>query len=107
LQARECIFLFDSKGLVVRDRSEELEYHKLPFIQDGSPCTNLLDAVKQIKCDVRLPFPLFSRRSSSGMGCTSAVGVPSAWCLIGRAAGGVGVEQHMTRKEISEFRIFR
>jgi len=48
-EARECIYLFDSKGLVVRERVEELHYHKLPFIQDGPPCTTVMDAVKQIK----------------------------------------------------------
>ncbi|KAL4457781.1 hypothetical protein ABPG75_012646 [Micractinium tetrahymenae] len=51
LEARKNIFLVDSKGLVVRDRSdaEHLEDHKLPYAQERATCDSLLEAVKQIQ----------------------------------------------------------
>eukprot|EP00241_Pyramimonas_parkeae_P004135 CAMPEP_0114237652 /NCGR_PEP_ID=MMETSP0058-20121206/7505_1 /TAXON_ID=36894 /ORGANISM="Pyramimonas parkeae, CCMP726" /LENGTH=609 /DNA_ID=CAMNT_0001349709 /DNA_START=72 /DNA_END=1902 /DNA_ORIENTATION=+ len=51
-EAREKIWLFDSKGLVVRDRVEELQYHKLPYVQDHPKCDKLIDAVKALKPNV-------------------------------------------------------
>lgn len=50
LEARQAIHIVDSKGLVVRSRAdaEELDDHKLPYIQDAAPCPDLLSAVKQI-----------------------------------------------------------
>lgn len=51
LEARQAIHLVDSKGLVVRSRAdaEDLEDHKLPYIQDGAECPDLLSVVKQVK----------------------------------------------------------
>ena len=51
LEARQSIHLVDSNGLVVRSRSdaEDLEDHKLPYIQDGEECPTLLSAVQKLK----------------------------------------------------------
>lgn len=51
LEARKSIFMLDSKGLLVRDRAdaEDLEDHKLPYIQDSPHYPDLLSAVKHIK----------------------------------------------------------
>jgi malate dehydrogenase (oxaloacetate-decarboxylating)(NADP+) len=53
LEARQAIHLVDSKGLVVRSRAdaEDLEDHKLPYIQDmnAAECPDLLSAIKQVK----------------------------------------------------------
>lgn len=51
LEVRKAIHLVDSNGLIVRNRhdAEELEDHKLPYIEETSPCPDLLSAVKKIK----------------------------------------------------------
>jgi malate dehydrogenase (oxaloacetate-decarboxylating)(NADP+) len=47
-EARERCFLFDSQGLVVRSRTT-LEPHKRRLAQERAPCSNLLEAVRQIE----------------------------------------------------------
>ena len=51
LEVRKNIHLVDSKGLLVRSRedADTLEDHKLPYIEDGPICGDLLTAVKHIK----------------------------------------------------------
>ena len=51
LEARQAIHLVDTKGLVVRSRAdaEDLEDHKLPYIQDIAECPDLLSAIRHIK----------------------------------------------------------
>ncbi len=45
---RRCWF-FDSKGLVVAGRGDELPHHKQPFAHAGAPVATLLDAVKTLR----------------------------------------------------------
>jgi malate dehydrogenase (oxaloacetate-decarboxylating)(NADP+) len=47
-QARKRCWLFDSRGLVVRTRTD-LAHHKLPYAHDHHPVATLLDAVKAVK----------------------------------------------------------
>ncbi|XP_024986456.1 NADP-dependent malic enzyme [Cynara cardunculus var. scolymus] len=47
--ARQKIWLVDSKGLVVSSRKESLQHFKLPWAHEHEPVTTLLDAVKDIK----------------------------------------------------------
>lgn len=51
LEVRKAIHVVDRNGLLVRSRedAEELEDHKLPYIEDSEPCPDLLSAVKKIK----------------------------------------------------------
>jgi malate dehydrogenase (oxaloacetate-decarboxylating)(NADP+) len=58
-QARQKVFLFDSKGLVVegrpdgfRGRSGTLQSHKLPFAHPHAEEKTFIDAVKDVKPDV-------------------------------------------------------
>ncbi|MCO5572877.1 hypothetical protein L7F22_026636 [Adiantum nelumboides] len=48
-QARECIWLVDSKGLVVKSRMDALENHKLPFAKDFPPHHDLISSVKAVR----------------------------------------------------------
>lgn len=48
-QARERIWLFDSRGLVTSTRGDEIEAHKRPYIRDQKTAKNLEEAVGQIK----------------------------------------------------------
>jgi malate dehydrogenase (oxaloacetate-decarboxylating)(NADP+) len=47
-QARRCCWLFDSKGLVVRERPD-LAAHKQPYAHDHPPVGSLLEAVKALR----------------------------------------------------------
>lgn len=51
IEARKNIYVVDSRGLLVRSRAdaEEIEDHKLPYIQDENECKDLLSAVKQTR----------------------------------------------------------
>ena len=58
-QAREKIYLFDSKGLVVegrpdgfRGRRGTLQHHKLPFAHAHAQETSFLSAVRDVRPDV-------------------------------------------------------
>ncbi|KAH9301309.1 hypothetical protein KI387_012892 [Taxus chinensis] len=48
-EAREKIWLVDSKGLVVKSRIESLQHFKKPWAHEHEPKKDLLDAVKAIK----------------------------------------------------------
>ena len=48
-EAKRRVWLFDSKGLVVRSRASELSDAKLPFAQDAPKETNLASAIERIK----------------------------------------------------------
>lgn len=48
-EAREKIWLVDSKGLVVSSRRESLQHFKKPWAHDHEPIKTLLDAVNDIK----------------------------------------------------------
>jgi len=47
-QARRRCWLFDSRGLVVKQRAD-LALHKKPYAHDHAPVDNLLDAVKTLR----------------------------------------------------------
>jgi malate dehydrogenase (oxaloacetate-decarboxylating)(NADP+) len=47
-QARRRCWLFDSRGLVVKQRTD-LALHKQPYAHDHAPVDNLLDAVKTLR----------------------------------------------------------
>ena len=47
-QARRCCWLFDSKGLVVRERAD-LAGHKQPYAHDHAGVSSLLEAVKALR----------------------------------------------------------
>jgi len=47
--ARKRCWLFDSRGLVVKARGDELAHHKVNYAHDHPPVATLLDAVKAIK----------------------------------------------------------
>lgn len=51
LEARNNIYLVDSRGLVERERSDadSLADHKLPYIKDDPPSPDLLSTVKAVK----------------------------------------------------------
>jgi len=53
-EARSRIWLYDSKGLVVRDRMHDLQDHKMPFAQGGEMCSSLLEAVNRLKPSVMI-----------------------------------------------------
>ncbi|KAL6496997.1 hypothetical protein OROGR_028926 [Orobanche gracilis] len=48
-EARKKIWLVDSKGLIVRSRTESLQHFKRPWAHEHEPVGNLLDAVKTIR----------------------------------------------------------
>ncbi|KAI5069138.1 hypothetical protein GOP47_0015439 [Adiantum capillus-veneris] len=48
-EARERIWLVDSKGLVVKSRMDTLENHKLPFVKDFPPHHDLISSVKAVR----------------------------------------------------------
>lgn len=48
-EARERIWLVDSKGLVVKSRMDTLENHKLPFVKDFPQHHDLLTSVKAVR----------------------------------------------------------
>ncbi|CAM6103216.1 unnamed protein product [Calypogeia fissa] len=48
-EARERIWMVDSKGLVVKSRMESLQSHKLPFAKDFPATPDLIDCVKAIR----------------------------------------------------------
>jgi malate dehydrogenase (oxaloacetate-decarboxylating)(NADP+) len=48
-EARERVWMVDSRGLVCRKRDGELQHHKLPYARDDKPASTLLDVVKRLK----------------------------------------------------------
>ncbi|KAJ0410230.1 hypothetical protein P43SY_002562 [Pythium insidiosum] len=48
-QAREQIWLVDSRGLVVQSRKSSLQHHKLMYAHDAPECKTLEEAVDRIK----------------------------------------------------------
>jgi len=48
-QAREQIWLVDSRGLVVLSRKESLQHHKLLYAHDAPECKTLEEAIDRIK----------------------------------------------------------
>lgn len=61
-EAREKIWLVDSKGLIVKSRMESLQQFKKPWAHEHEACKDLLDAVKAIKPTILI--------GSSGVGST-------------------------------------
>mmetsp|Transcript_37902 Transcript_37902/g.52627 ORF Transcript_37902/g.52627 Transcript_37902/m.52627 type:complete len:622 (-) Transcript_37902:379-2244(-) len=53
-EARGCIWLYDSGGLVVRSRSEHLQYHKLPFVHEHPGADSLIEAIQAVKPTVMI-----------------------------------------------------
>jgi malate dehydrogenase (oxaloacetate-decarboxylating)(NADP+) len=64
-QARQRCWLFDSRGLVVKQRPD-LAAHKQPYAHDHAPVGSLLDAVKALR-------PTASSRRSGGRRLTEDV----------------------------------
>lgn len=48
-EARSKIWLFDSHGLVVQSRMDELQEHKRPYAHDRQPIPDFLTAVRELK----------------------------------------------------------
>ncbi|OAE25308.1 hypothetical protein AXG93_4620s1220 [Marchantia polymorpha subsp. ruderalis] len=48
-EARERIWMVDSKGLVVKSRMDSLQSHKIPFVKDYPAHSTLLECVKAIR----------------------------------------------------------
>lgn len=48
-EAREKIFLVDSKGLVVRSRVDSLQQHKVPFAHDHPECSDIVETIRRVK----------------------------------------------------------
>eukprot|EP00294_Goniomonas_avonlea_P016017 CAMPEP_0114548656 /NCGR_PEP_ID=MMETSP0114-20121206/5100_1 /TAXON_ID=31324 /ORGANISM="Goniomonas sp, Strain m" /LENGTH=564 /DNA_ID=CAMNT_0001733265 /DNA_START=37 /DNA_END=1731 /DNA_ORIENTATION=+ len=48
-EALKRCWLIDTKGLVVKNRGDNLAHHKLDFAHDHPKCANLLEAVKALK----------------------------------------------------------
>ncbi|XAR67678.1 Malate dehydrogenase (oxaloacetate-decarboxylating) (NADP(+)) [Bertholletia excelsa] len=61
-ESRKKIWLVDSKGLIVKSRSESLQHFKKPWAHEHEPVEELVDAVKAIKPTVLI--------GSSGAGRT-------------------------------------
>jgi len=72
--ARRRIWMFDSQGLVTRERAEELADHKLPWAQaapgDGRPIRTLLEAVHALRpsCLIGVRRHSFSYDAASALG---------------------------------------
>ncbi|KAL8522479.1 hypothetical protein ACS0TY_012593 [Phlomoides rotata] len=76
-EAREKIFLVDSKGLIVKSRMESLQHFKRPWAHEHEPVTTLLDAIKAIKPTVLI--------GSSGAGSTFTKEVVEAMTSLNEA----------------------
>lgn len=48
-QARQLVWMVDSKGLVTHKRGGTLEEHKVPYARDDDPADTLLEIVKRVK----------------------------------------------------------
>ena len=48
-EARQRVWLVDSRGLVTHRREGELQSHKIPYATDDEPAVSLLDVVERIK----------------------------------------------------------
>jgi malate dehydrogenase (oxaloacetate-decarboxylating)(NADP+) len=48
-EARRRCWLIDSKGLVVKNRGDQLAHHKLPYAHEHAPVASLADAVRALK----------------------------------------------------------
>lgn len=48
-EAREQIWLVDSRGLVIKSRAASLQHHKLLYAHEAPECATLLEAVERIK----------------------------------------------------------
>ncbi|KAI4386994.1 hypothetical protein MLD38_004863 [Melastoma candidum] len=73
-EAREHIWLVDSKGLIVSSRKESLPHFKSPWAHDFKPVTELVDAVKAIKPTVLI--------GTSGVGKTFTKDVVEAMAAL-------------------------
>jgi malate dehydrogenase (oxaloacetate-decarboxylating)(NADP+) len=74
-EAREKIWMVDSKGLIVKSRMESLQHFKKPWAHEHESCKELLDAVKAIKPTILI--------GSSGVGRTftkEVIEVISSYC---------------------------
>ena len=70
-EARKRIWLIDSKGLVTRERAQELADHKLPWAHAGAPpgCVDVLSAVRALRPSALIGVRrhLLSYRSGSAL----------------------------------------
>jgi len=48
-EARQRIWLIDSRGLVSTKRNDRLEEHKIPYARDEEPIDSLLEVVRQVR----------------------------------------------------------
>jgi len=48
-EARELVWMVDSRGLVTTTRESGLEKHKIPYARDEAPAAELLEVVKRVK----------------------------------------------------------
>lgn len=48
-EAQDRIFLFDSKGLITKDRLADLNDHKKPYAKDIGPIKDLMKAIEVVK----------------------------------------------------------
>jgi len=48
-EARHQCWFVDSKGLLVKDRGDEMPKHKIPFAHESAPCVSLAEAVERLR----------------------------------------------------------
>ena len=104
VEARQKIWMVDSKGLVTRARAEkeeDLALHKLPWAHDGKPeCDTVLEAVKAIK-----PTALIGvrrHRHSLQRGALAGPERTGEGVIVGDAGGISGEPPRLFTREVLE-----